>query len=60
MFEKRKGLKYVTSLPEDEVFVAMCNHRDLVFIASNKRVYQLVDDRELVPLEILIKKKSNA
>ncbi len=44
MTEKRKGFKYVTSLPINEEFVDMIIFKDKVFVASTKCVYELIDD----------------
>jgi hypothetical protein len=45
------------SLPEGEVFVSMILHRDMIFVLSNKCLYQLLTiglyDR-LVPTQIKI------
>lgn len=41
MIEKRKGFTYITSLPDDEQFVAMTTYEGRVIIASTKSIYQL-------------------
>ena len=44
MAEKREGFKYITSLPEDEQFVAMMEYRGKIIIASTKSVYELFNE----------------
>ena len=49
---KREGLKFVTTLPGDEVCVSMMEFKGSMFIATNKHIYELVD-KELnkIPIE---------
>jgi len=46
-----KGLQFLTEVPEGEQVVSMVNHRDRIFVATQKRVYELVDD-ELRAVEV--------
>lgn len=43
--------KLVTGLPTGETFVAMCVHDRDLYVATNKDIYRLIDDK-LVKLEL--------
>lgn len=48
------GVKYIASIPKDEIIVSMCAVGDCLFVASDRHLYKLVDERrlEIQPLEI--------
>lgn len=46
---RRPGAKFVASLPRGRRVVAMTVHRDVLYVASDRRVYRLSGNR-LKPL----------
>ena len=47
---KRPGTRLIKTLDDGEVCVAMTQFRDTLFVATNKRVYRMVDD-QMIPIE---------
>lgn len=52
--EKREGFTYIESLPDGEYFVGMTEFGGKMLIASNKSLYELVDDDKLVRIQVLV------
>lgn len=41
------GFNYLASVPEGEVIVSMAVNNDMLFVATDRHIYVLVDDKRL-------------
>ena len=48
----RKGTKHIKTFPKTEPCVAMCEFKGRIYVATQRRVYVMVEDK-LEPLEIV-------
>lgn len=51
--QKRSGVKHIKTFPKDEMCVSMIEFRGDVFVATNKHVYKMIEER-LHKLELII------
>ena len=51
---KRYGMKLIKSFDEDEIIVAMTQHQETIFIATNKRVFKQMLDGKFEQLEFSV------
>lgn len=40
-------MTYLASIPKGEIAIGMCVHKDNIYIATDKAVYKLSDDKKL-------------
>jgi len=45
------GVKYVASVPDGEIIISMCVSNGVLFIATSKHIYMMVDNKRLERVE---------
>jgi predicted RNase H-like nuclease (RuvC/YqgF family) len=41
----RSGIKFICASPEDEIIVGMVEFRGKIIVATDKNIYELIDDK---------------
>jgi len=54
--QKSEGMKYVTSLPDDEQCVSMLEFKGTMYVATSKGVYRMVGDK-LEAVQFVVKEE---